>query len=157
MRSALTAPRRLPALSLAVVVALLTGCSGAVAIPEPTPDEADRSTCTALVAALPDEVEGGLRRPAEPGLLTAAWGDPPITLRCGVAAPPGLTPSSECLEINGVGWFSEDAEGGVLFTTVGRAAFVEVAVPDGYTPAVNPLVDLAAAVEAHDPVEQPCR
>jgi hypothetical protein len=157
VRSVLTPRRPLGALALAVVVALLTGCSAAVAVPEPTPDEADRRTCTALVTALPDEVEGGLRRTAEPGVLTAAWGDPPITLRCGVAAPPGLTPSSECLEINGVGWFSEDVEGGVLFTTIGRAAFVEVAVPTGYTPAVNPLVDLAAAVEAHDPVEQPCR
>ena len=156
MRAVLTARRR-PALTLVAALALLTGCTGTVTVPEPTPDDADRSTCTALVAALPDEVEGGLRRTTEPGVLTAAWGDPPITLRCGVSAPPGLTPSSECLEINGVGWFSEDAEGGVLFTTIGRAAFVEVAVPADYSPPVNPLVDLAAAVATHDPVEQPCR
>lgn len=156
MRPVLTARHR-PAITLVAALALLAGCTGTVAVPEPSPDDADRSTCTALVAALPDEVEGGLRRTTEPGVLTAAWGDPPITLRCGVTAPPGLTPSSECLEINGVGWFNEDAEGGVLFTTIGRAAFVEVAVPADYSPPVNPLVDLAAAVAAQNPVEQPCR
>ena len=156
MRSVLTPRRPLLALALAVV-ALLSGCSAAVAVPEPTPDEADRSTCTALVAALPEEVEGGLRRTAEPGVLTAAWGDPPITLRCGVPTPPALTPSSECLEVDGVGWFAEDGEGGVLFTTVGRAVAVEVGVPADYAPEVEPLVDLADAVSAHDPVVRPCR
>jgi hypothetical protein len=59
--------------------------------------------------------------------------------------------------VNGVGWFSEDAEGGVLFTTVGRAVFVEVGVPQAYAPEVDPLVDLAPAVSAHDPLVQPCR
>jgi len=132
-------------------------CTGPVALEEPRPDAAGRATCTALLAALPGQVLQSTRRPTEPGVLTAAWGDPPITLRCGVAAPPGLTSSSECLEVNGVGWFSEDARGGVLFTTVGRAVFVEVGVPHDYAPEVNPLVDLADAVAAHDPVIQPCR
>ena len=91
-----------------LVLLVLTACSAPVAIPEPTPDEAGRAVCTALVAALPDLVLDAERRRADPGLLTAAWGEPPITLRCGVAAPPGLTASSECLEVNGVGWFAED-------------------------------------------------
>jgi len=126
-------------------------------VTEPSPDAAGRATCATLLAALPDKVEGEQRRDATPGVLTAAWGDPPITLRCGVAAPPGLTRSSECLEVNGVGWFPEDVAGGVLFTSVGRAVFVEVGVPDDYAPEVNPLVDLAAPVAAHNPVAQPCR
>ena len=71
-------------------------------------------------------------------------------------APPGLTPTSECLEVNGVGWFREQADGGTLFTTIGRAVAVEVGVPAGYAPEVDVLVDLAAAVDAHDPLEQPC-
>jgi hypothetical protein len=143
----------------ALLAALIasTGCSGAVALAEPRPDTAGRASCTALLDALPDQVLESTRRPTEPGVLTRAWGDPPITLRCGVDPPPGLTPSSECLEVNGVGWFSEDAEGGVLFTTVGRAVFVEVGVPHAYAPEVNPLVDLAAAVSAHDVLVQPCR
>ena len=49
--------------------------------------------------------------------------------RCGagVQQPPGLSHGSECFEVNGVGWFAEEAEGGYLFTTIGRPAFVEVA------------------------------
>jgi hypothetical protein len=126
-------------------------------VTEPQPDPAGRARCTALLAALPDQVLQSTRRPTEPGVWTRAWGDPPITLRCGVSAPPGLSPTSECLEVNGVGWFSEDAEGGVLFTTIGRAVFVEVGVPHQYAPEVSPLADLAAAVSAHDPLLQPCR
>ena len=143
--------------ALLAVLTLLTACSGPVALTEPQPDAADRATCTDLLDTLPDQVLESTRRPTEPGVLTRAWGDPPITLRCGVPAPPGLTPSSECLEVNGVGWFHEDAEGGVLFTTAGRAVFVEVGVPHAYAPEVDPLVDRAAAVSAHDPLVQPCR
>ena len=135
----------------------LTACSGAVAIPEPTPDEAGRDVCVPLVAALPDQVLDGTRRTAEPGVLTAAWGDPPITLRCGVPAPPGLVPTSECLEVNGVGWFAEEADGGTLYTTIGRQVFVEVGVPSDYTPGASTLVDLAAVVAAQDPVVTPCQ
>jgi hypothetical protein len=149
--------RLLSRAALLGVLTASTGCSGAVALAEPEPDAGGRATCTALLAALPDHVLESTRRPTEPGVLTRAWGDPPITLRCGVEPPPGLTPSSECLEVNGVGWFSEDAEGGVLFTTVGRAVFVEVGVPHAYAPEVNPLVDLAAAVSAHDALVRSCR
>ena len=81
----------------------LAGCAGPVQLSEPTPGPADRATCDAVLAALPHQVLESTHRPTEPGLLTRAWGDPPITLRCGVPMPPGLTPSSECLKINGVG------------------------------------------------------
>jgi hypothetical protein len=92
----------------------------------------------------------------EPGRLSAAWGKPAIVLRCGVAAPPTLTDHSECLEINGVGWFGEDATGGTIFTTIGRATFVEVSVPSTYPLGSGALVDLGDAVAAHDPVVTPC-
>ena len=128
-----------------------------MAVPEPSPDEAGRAVCGQLVAALPDSVLEATRRPAEPGVLTAAWGDPPITLRCGVPAPPGLVPTSECLEVDGVGWFSEEADGGRLYTTIGRQVFVEVGVPSDYAPEVSVLVDLAAAVSAQNPVVTPCQ
>ncbi len=135
---------------------LLTACSGTIAVVEPTPEGSVRAVCAAVLAALPDQVLDSTRRPTDPGLLTAAWGDPALTLRCGVTAPPGLTPTSECLEVDGVGWFVEEAEGGQLFTTIGRVAFVEVGVPSQYAPEVNALLDLAAAVDAYDPVQQPC-
>ncbi len=140
---------------LAVVTLLtLSGCS--VAVPEPTPDRTAQPICTALIVELPKTVLDQSRRRVTPGVYGAAWGRPAITLRCGVAKPPGLTPASECTEVNGVGWYAEPATGGTLFTTIGRPAFVELAVPSRYAPEVNALVDVAAAVAAVDPVQTPC-
>ena len=109
------------------------------------------------MAHLPASVLDGTRRDTEPAGLTAAWGEPPITLRCGVPAPAGLTASSECLEVDGVGWYAEPAEGGMLFTTIGRAVFVEVGVPSRDAPEAGALVDLAAVVKAQDAVQHPCQ
>ena len=69
--------------------------------------------------------------------------------------PPGLGPESECFEVNGVGWFAEEAQGGYLFTTIGRPAYVQVGVPTDYAPEANALVDIADAVTKL-PVDQPC-
>jgi hypothetical protein len=141
---------------LMISATLLAGCSR-VAVPDPTPDETGTAVCTSLMADLPKTVLDQDRRTVEPGRFSAAWGKPAIVLRCGAAAPPGLTSFSECLEINGIGWFAEEATGGMIFTTIGRTAFVEVSVPTAYTPASGALVDLGAAVTAHDPVVKPCR
>lgn len=86
----------------------------------------------------------------------AAWGDPPIVLRCGVPHPDGLKRSSPCLEIEDVGWFSQERADGYVFTTIGRGTYVEVRVPAAYAPESGALVDLGRAIEATLPVEQPC-
>ncbi len=143
---------------MAVSVALATllaGC-GKVAVSDPTPDAAGAAVCAGVVAALPEQVLDQDRRTVEPGVYSAAWGKPAIVLRCGVPAPPTLTRSSECLEINDVGWFSEDATGGKIFTTIGRAAYVEVSVPSQYPLGTGALVDVETAVSAHDPEVTPC-
>jgi hypothetical protein len=106
---------------------------------------------------LPGTVLDGKRRKVAPGRFAAAWGDPPISLRCGVDKPPGLTAASACFEVNGVGWYAEQATTGYLFTTIGRTAYVEVGVPSRYAPEANALVDLAAAVSAHDPLVKRCQ
>ena len=46
-------------------------------------------------------------------------------------------------------------EGGYLFTTIGRPAYVQVGVPTEYAPEANALVDLAVAVK-EIPAERPC-
>ena len=63
----------------------------------------------------------------------------------------------QCLEVNRVVWFGEEATGGMIFTTIGRATYVEVSVPSAYPLGSGALVDLGAAVPAHDPVLSPCR
>lgn len=122
---------------------------------DPTPSAAVREQCAVVMAALPATVLDEQRREVTPGALAAAWGDPTITLRCGVEKPPGLGAESECFEVNGVGWFAEEADGGFLFTTIGRSAYVQVGVPTAYAPEANALVDVAAAIGTI-PLQQPC-
>jgi hypothetical protein len=128
-----------------------------VSIPGPEPGTAQRVVCSRLMAALPARVGDQQRRDVEPAdVLAAAWGDPPILLRCGVTKPPGLTPFSRCDSVNGVGWFTRRTSAGYEFTTIGRQAHVQVGVPAVYVPAANALVDLASALKRTVPVVAPC-
>lgn len=137
------------AVSAAGIVCTLTSCSKTVAIPIPDPtDPAVIQECTALNAALPSSVSYQVRQNTEPqSPLTAAWGNPAITLRCGVQQPAGLQPTSQLLTVNEVDWLDEQRSAGYVFTTVGRAAYIEVAVPSQYSPETNVLVDLADAIK----------
>jgi len=147
---------RLISAALVSGTVLLGGCSRAVAVPDPAPAGSDLAACTRLMADLPASVLDQDRREAEPGRFSAAWGDPAITLRCGVSKPPTLNLASQCLEVNGVGWFVEEAQGGQLFTTIGRQTYVELAVPSEYAPESGALVDVAATVSAHDRLLKAC-
>ena len=105
--------------------------------------------CEELHHALPDDLDGRERRDTSPeSTQTAAWGDPPVVLRCGVGRPADLTSTSQVIEVDQVDWFLDERPGAYVFTTVGRTAYVEVRVPRA-TPreqATAPLVDLADAV-----------
>jgi hypothetical protein len=143
----------------AALACVLSACGqGPVTVDPPRPAGAAKAACRALIDNLPTSVGGGdSRRVGPPDALAAAWGDPPITLRCGVDRPEALTATSACAEINGVGWFAEEATRGTIFTTVGRTTYVEVTVPQAYDPPADPLVDLAASVRDHVRAEQPCQ
>lgn len=149
------APRSALAPALCGALIALAGCAGPVSLAEPTVDDTTRRICTQLVNDLPTTVLGNPRRDTT-GQLTAAWGAPPITLTCGLDKPPALANDSRCFEVNGVGWFAEEGDGGWLFTTIGRAAFVQLGVPSKYAPEADALVDVAAAVHDHNPVLTPC-
>ena len=134
-----------------VVVAglLLGGCSSAPPVPVSVPPGAGSAACLRLYDALPGELDGHDRREtAPPSQRTAAWGDPPLRLRCGVGRPAELTRTAELLVVDGVDWFLVERSSAYEFTTVGRQAYVELSVPRA-TPrarATAPLVDLAAAI-----------
>lgn len=122
-----------------------------------TPPAAERGAgCGALHDALPDELDGRDGRETSPASdRTAAWGDPAVVLRCGVARPAGLTATSEIIEVDGVGWFLAERADAFVFTTVGRTPYVQVRVPAA-TPraeATAPLVDLAAPVADRLPLD----
>jgi hypothetical protein len=145
---------RLAAITLAVST-LATGCgTSSVEVTGPSRGSAE---CAELLDALPDVVDGQERREVEPpDVLAAAWGDPVIVLRCGVADPERLTASSPCAEVERVGWFAEQRQDGYRFTTIGRASNVQVEVPYEYEPAADALVDVADAVRSTVPEVQPC-
>ena len=98
--------------------------------------------------ALPEKVDDTDRRDTTPRTSrTAAWGDPPVVMRCGVERPKGLTITAQLNTVNGIDWLVETRDGGHVFTSVGRAAYVEVVVPAEHDPQVGPLVDLAPAMQ----------
>ena len=99
--------------------------------------------CDALIAALPDEIDPGVRRRpvAREAGRTAAWGDPAVTLECGVPEPDR---PDEPAEVNQVRWTVRDIGAGFRWTTSDRAVFVAVDIPDRYengAELVNPLAE----------------
>jgi hypothetical protein len=147
---------------------LLTGCTadeparpaaatGPVAVPAPpVSGTAVDAACAALLDALPDEVDPGVRRrPVQPDDgRTAAWGDPAVTLECGVLAPEREEPP---FAVNGVVFTTRDVGAATRWTTYGRTVLAAVTVPDGYSGAeiVLPLAEPVAATLPEDPAAPP--
>ncbi len=105
--------------------------------------------CAALLDVLPATVLDAEQREVEPAdVPAAAWGSPPIVLRCGVPSP---QPGEVLVEVNGVAWLPTPGEGGSFLTTTDRVANVEVAVPEAYDPPANAVVDLAEGIKATVP------
>lgn len=107
----------------------------------PTVSEPARATCAALIAALPDEIDPGVTRRAVTGDAgrTAAWGEPAVTLECGVPVPDR---PEQPARVNGVLWSVRDIGAGFRWTTSDLAVPVAVDIPDAYDNAaelVNPL------------------
>jgi hypothetical protein len=141
---------------VAVLALVLAACSGPVAVDVPTPEASALGACDQLAGAWPDTVLDQQPVAVEPSSrLTHAWGDPPITASCGVAAPTALQPDSQLVSADGVDWLPEKTNDGYRFTTVGRVANVEVSVPHHYAPEATALVDLAPAIKQTDPSPAP--
>ncbi len=137
------------------VVAVLGACSGGL-YDFPT-EGGTAATCRTLVGSVPDTVADQVTTPVDSERV-AAWGDPRIVLRCGVTRPDALEPTSRCDEVDGIGWFAEDAgDGGHLFTTIGRTPAVSVEVPADVDPPATALLDLADVVRDHTEVTDPCQ
>lgn len=132
---------------MSAVAGLMSCGFGTVDVAEFEPEPGTSDVCTALYDDLPDVIGNAVQRQVsidEP--LAAAWGHPPIILRCGVPLPSSYRPDSQLFEVDGVGWLADDAEGGRFFTSVDRAVFVEIAVPDEYEPEAEVLADLAEPI-----------
>ncbi len=127
----------------------LAGCGRQVAV---TPPADILPACQALAENLPETLDGAGRRPTTPdSAATAAWGEPPLVMRCGVDRPEALTATSVLLEVNSVGWLPEPLEAGIIFTAVDWPSaedpiFVEISIPDVYASPGSVVADLTAAL-----------
>ncbi len=123
-----------------------------VVVPDPVAmDDLVVSSCAALLRAVPQELGDGLRRREVTGdpLRTAAWGDPAVTLECGVPRPARAEPPVEIGPNDDgplVAFTTRDVGAATRFTTSDRAVTVAVTVPDVYDSQV--LVTLAGALRA---------
>lgn len=142
-------PRRPP---VGLLLALLaTACSDTGPLPavrvQPvatlTPHET--AVCRSVTGALPKEVVVDVvrRRTTPDDASTAAWGDPAIVLRCGVAPGSAL---DDLYEFDGVQWAMHDTGATRTWTTLGRAVNVQVVIPDHYGDQAELLGSLAAAL-----------
>ncbi|PWJ25938.1 uncharacterized protein DUF3515 [Branchiibius hedensis] len=146
--------RRLaPALAASV---LLAGCGSDTPSASPADNAAD-PLCASVSAHWPTTVGGkdrvridvsGDQSSADVAKTVAAWGDPAIIARCGVAAP---GPSTDCIEADNIDWVMSSLSDGKRFVTYGRVPAIEVLVPSSYSP--EPLV-LSAFDEAAAQVPQ---
>ena len=124
-----------------------------MAVPDPPLQSAEvAAACTALTAALPAEVDPSVARRPVTGdaARTAAWGDPPVSLECGVEPPERFEPP---VVVNGVAWTVRDVGAGFRWTTSDRLVPVAVVVPDSYdgVEIVFPLSDAVSATLEVDP------
>ena len=155
------APRSTGAVVVSALL-LVAGCSGLVSLDAPGLSGRDAAACRALVRALPARVADLPRAKADAGTgYGAAWGDPPIELRCGVPRPKGLDAFAQCQTVNGVDWYiPESQQSGqpqqITMTTVGRAQYVEVRIPADYFPPATTMVDLGPAVKQTIREVRPC-
>jgi hypothetical protein len=121
---------------------VLAACSdtGSVEVDSPSVSDADRATCEAFLEELPARLAGQDRRDVTPAdALGAAWGDPAITLTCGVSLPDDFDRFATCEEADGVGWFvpvaeSSDQSSDVTLTAAGYRPIVRVELPASYRP-----------------------
>lgn len=110
----------------------------------PTLDARTRQVCLAVTSQLPTAVRDMPARKVSAGPeQNAAYGEPPLTVACGVPQPqmcervdggkPGCVPlDAIMLSMNGVCWWGDDGPATDVFTTMDREVAVRVTVPGGY-------------------------
>ena len=133
-----------------MTVAASGGCSRPVAVSAPSAAPEAAEACARFSAALPDELPtvGSKREVTPQTALTAAYGDPPVAIRCGVGLPSALSPTSTLVTVQGVDWLPEELTAGWRMTSLGRVANVEIVVPADQGPAPSVAADLNPTIEA---------
>jgi hypothetical protein len=151
------------ATSALLAVAGLAGCGGNdVHVDGFAVGSGDRAACRQLLSSLPAELDDQSRRTTTGSTYAAAWGDPAIVLRCGVAPPEGSA-GDPCITRNGIGWTvppgqADDLGADLVMTLAFRHPVVQVRVPASYRPNGPSAVmaDLDAVVRGHTVAHGTC-
>ena len=115
--------------------------------PPPPLSAGQQQACQQLISALPTDLGDLPARPVDsPSPYVAAWGEPAVTLRCGVARPPSFVATADVQQINWVSWFAERRGPTTAWVVVDRPVYVEVLAPAAAASA--PVARLSTAVTA---------
>ena len=128
--------------------------------PQPTtavqmaaPPLADRpaTVCRALVSRLPATIRDLHQRPVVAGSeQNAAYGDPALTVECGIPAP-SIAPTDTMWLVNQVCWQAVQGAAGMVLTTVDREVPVRLSVPQGHEQTVQWAAPVSESVVASVP------
>jgi hypothetical protein len=111
-------------------------------------DARQAAACRVLMSHLPGALRDRPRRPVTAGPdQNAAYGDPAITLTCGVP-PVSLPAGADVYGLSGVCWYSQPDGGGTAWTTVDRETPVRVTVPGAYHSPGQWVIEFSAPVTA---------
>lgn len=87
------------------------------------------TVCRGFIAQLPGTVRGKTRRPVSTGPeQNAAYGQPPVTVACGVPAPT-VSRTATVYVLSGVCYLPTKRAGATVWTTVDRQVPIAVTVP----------------------------
>jgi hypothetical protein len=134
--------------------------TGPLAVPAAPAPGAGGRYCGVLMSALPDTL-GSLPRRTLVGQQTgvAAWGDPALILRCGLADPAELTCSSALTQFTDAGggsvaWLRLSDPSAVTYIAVDRPVRIAVTIPPGT--GVGPIQQLSQLIAADLPSRSVC-
>lgn len=136
---------------LASCAIFLGACASAptVTIQSYTPIKPE--VCAQVIPALPGELLTQGKRTITQNPIqdyVAAWGDPTITLMCGVTTPDAAVFMPEVVTVNDIDWRYEELDGGTRFYSTSLKTNIRVDVPSEYANPVDALVDLSPALAA---------
>lgn len=136
----------------------------------PDLDQATAAVCDPVMQAMPVTLNDGSGTTLQPLVVTPggpsflAWGNPLVTLQCGVARPGPLTDSSGYVpyaigpnSAPGATWLIELDGDRDIWTTVDRAVYFRVTLPHaevGYLTDISGVIGKALPAVCKGPVEQ---
>jgi hypothetical protein len=122
-----------------------------VSMPAPALAERPATVCRALLSRLPQNLRDLAQRPVTAGSeQNAAYGDPALTVACGLPAP-SFAPTDDVWLVNQVCWHAADKAGTTVLTTVDREVTVRVSVPATYEQPLQWVAPVSASVVAAVP------